>query len=180
MALAPFKELAHLAEQCREAARELPAKIDAAPRWSGLGFQLMGERYIAPMGQISELLVVPSHTRLPGVQPWVLGLSNVRGRLLPLFDLSVFLGGQLGSQRRNHRVLVFESDDLFTGLVIERSLGMQHFELGQHTRDQSADIPSAMLPYLDGAYIDTHAKLWNVVDFNRMADDPGFVNASLL
>ena len=47
---------------------------------------------IAPMGNVVEMLPVPEATPLPGVQPWVAGLANVRGRLLPLFDLEVFFG----------------------------------------------------------------------------------------
>lgn len=89
MAKAPFQALAKLAEQCQESAKGLPQKIESVPRWRGLGFMTLGERFVAPMGQITEMMEVPANTRLPGVQPWVVGLSNVRGRLLPLFDVAM-------------------------------------------------------------------------------------------
>ncbi|WP_096085651.1 chemotaxis protein CheW [Agaribacterium haliotis] len=180
MAQAPFQALVNLAKQCQKAAQELPAKIESAPRWSGLGFLLMGQRFIAPLGQVAEILEVPGHTRLPGVQPWVIGLSNVRGRLLPLIDLPMFLGAQLGLQRRNHRVLVFDSGDIFSGLMIERSLGMQHFELGQHSAEQDEQVPDLIKSYLEGSYVDAQEQRWNVIDLNKLAADARFANASLL
>ncbi|WP_370980738.1 chemotaxis protein CheW [Agaribacterium sp. ZY112] len=180
MAQAPFLALAGLAQKCRESASELPAKIESAPRWSGIGFLLMGERFIAPMGQVAEILELPVHTRLPGVQPWVLGLSNVRGRLLPLLDMPMYLGGQLSQQKRNHRVLVYDNGELFSGLVIDRSLGMQHFDLNQHKPGSSSSLPSSVQGYLDGTYTDEDDQAWNVIDFNRLAADSRFANASLL
>ena len=93
MANPAFEVLANLAGLSRNAAAlALPAQVDVAPRWSGVGFSCLGFRFVVPMGQVSELMEVPSATRLPGVQNWVIGLSNVRGRLLPLFDLARFVG----------------------------------------------------------------------------------------
>ena len=90
MANPAFEALANLAAVSRKNAPGLPAQVDVAPRWSGVGFSCLGYRFVVPMGQVSELLEVPTATRLPGVQSWVVGLSNVRGRLLPLFDLARF------------------------------------------------------------------------------------------
>ncbi|WP_261862922.1 chemotaxis protein CheW [Psychrobacter sp. JCM 18900] len=33
---------------------------------------------------------MPEYTSLPLVKPWMLGIANIRGRLLPLTDLSHF------------------------------------------------------------------------------------------
>lgn len=180
MAMAPFQALSRLAEQCRESAQGLPQKIESVPRWRGLGFMLMGERYLAPMGQITEMMEMPAFTRLPSVQPWVMGLANVRGRLLPLFDLSMFLGGHLGQQKRYHRVLLLETDELFSGLIVERALGMQHFELSQFQEGQVDDVPTSLQHYVTGCYEDTSGQKWSVLDFLRLAGDPRFINASLV
>ncbi len=180
MAQAPFDALRGLADKCRESAAGLPQKIESVPRWRGLGFMALGERFVAPMGQIVEMMEVPAHTRLPGVQPWVTGLANVRGRLLPLFDLAMYLGGQLSQQKRYHRVLLLETDDIFSGLIVERALGMQHFELEQFKESSSNDVPKSLEPYISGSYVDESAQHWNVMDFFRLASDPRFANASLV
>lgn len=180
MALTPYQALCGLADKCRASAAALPQKIDVVPRWRGLGFMALGERFVAPMGQIVEMMELPVYTRLPGVQPWVVGLANVRGRLLPLFDLAMFLGGQLSQQKRYHRVLLLETDDVFSGLIVERALGMQHFEPELFVEGASEDVPSSLRPYVAGSYTDTSSQKWNVLDFFRLAEDPRFANASLV
>lgn len=180
MAQAPFEALRGLADKCKESAAGLPQKIEAIPRWRGLGFMALGERFVAPMGQIVEMMEVPTYTRLPGVQPWVIGLANVRGRLLPLFDLAAYLGGQLSQQKRYHRVLLLETDDMFSGLVVERALGMQHFEPSQYSDGETAEIPDSLSPYVAGSYTDASSQRWGVMDFLRLAGDPRFTNASLV
>ena len=174
-----FKALADLANRSRDAAMSLPQKSEAAPRWRGLGFMVLGENFVAPMGQITEMLEVPAYTHLPGVQPWVMGLANVRGRLLPLFDLAMYFGGHLGQQRRNRRVLILETETLFCGLVVERALGMQHFEIAQRSATRSA-LPESMLAHLAGAYTDANGGTWNIIDFQSLANDARFINASLV
>lgn len=84
---APFEYLTELAKQVKLAAPELPAQREIRDTWSGIGFSILNHRFVAPLGEVVEMLVVPEITRLPGTQSWVMGLANVRGRLLPLFDL---------------------------------------------------------------------------------------------
>lgn len=172
-----FGVLANLSAQSRLSALGLPAQADVAPRWSGIGFSCMGYRFVVPMGQVSELLEVPLSTRLPGVHSWVLGLSNVRGRLLPLFDLARFVGGQNGSQRNVHRVLVWESENLYSGLVVERAYGMQHF-IADSYEEGAGDLPAGLRPYVTGAYKDAEGDAWGVFDMSFLANDPNFINAS--
>ncbi len=180
MAANAYQVLADLAVKSRQSARGLPQKIESVPRWRGLGFMCQGQRFVAPMGQITEMMEVPGTTRLPGVQPWVIGLANVRGRLLPLFDLAMYLGGQLSQQRKIHRVLVLETEELFSGLVVERALGMQHFELSQFAENGGDTQGSALEPYVAGSYTDTAGETWHVFDFLKLAADPRFANASLV
>jgi twitching motility protein PilI len=132
------------------------------------------------MGQVVEMMEVPSSTRLPGVEPWVIGLSNVRGRLLPLFDFAAFLGGILGQQRRYHRVLVLETQDLFSGLVVERALGMQYFEVSQYRNEVKEELPDRLKPYINGSYQGSDQQSWLVLDFLKLAADSRFVNAALI
>ena len=73
-------------------AAQLPLKESAHPEWQGLGFQIGGLRLVASMGEISEIMKLPKLVSLPGVKSWVLGIANVRGRLVPVVDLHDYLG----------------------------------------------------------------------------------------
>ena len=108
-----FDALLDLAVLSRSSATGLPEKADVLVRWSGIGFSILGWKFVLPMGQVSELMEVPESTQLPGVQPWVVGLANVRGRLLPLFDLPMYFGGHLSAYKKRHRVLVLETQNFY-------------------------------------------------------------------
>jgi len=177
MANSAFEALVDLAALSRQSAAGLPAQVNAAPRWSGIGFSCMGYRLVIPMGQVAELMEMPSATRLPGVQPWVLGLSNVRGRLLPLFDLARFVGGQISSQKKSHRVLVLETEYLYSGLVVDRAFGMQHF-VADTFEEFDGELPRELRQFVNGAYRDDSGEPWCVFDMGELAINPNFKNAS--
>lgn len=138
------------AETFRNAA-PLPSKRDTRPQWQGLGFQLGGVRLVAPLGEVAEILKVPRVTALPRVKAWVLGVANVRGRLIPVIDLHRFLNLTATVARLQWRVLVVEDGDLIAGLLVEQSLGMLHF-----TQDSfESGVPEgldALSAYVKGAY----------------------------
>lgn len=176
-----FKVLVDLAQRSRTSAKSLPSAVKVQPQWSGIGFQLLGQHFVAPIGEVSELLELPSYTRLPGVQPWVMGVANVRGRLLPLLDLAVFLGGRLEGQRKRQRVLVLEIGEHYTGLIVDTALGMQHFPADSFSADVAA-VDNQLRDYLVGSYskkVDANdADRWYVFSPARLAQEPRFVNAA--
>lgn len=180
MSNSAFATLTKLAAQTRKSTSGLPESTSAAPRWSGIGFSLMGYKFVVPMGQISELMNVPPVTTLPGVQPWVTGLANVRGRLLPLFDLAAFFGGALTLQKKQHRVLVLESDTLYSGLVIDQSHGMQHFDSTERRSEIPSSLPENLSPLVAGSFQGDGDDTWVVFDFHKLAVDSRFVNAALV
>lgn len=176
---AAFQALIDLAELSKKHAQALPAQVDASPRWSGIGFSLLGCRFLAPLGQVAEMLEVPSSTRLPGVQPWVLGLANVRGRLLPLFDMPTFLGGRPSVQRKQHRVLVVDSNNFYSGLVVDQAFGMQHFTKERFS-EQVNSVPSAVENLVSGCYSDVSGQEWAVMNIPSLLQNPRFASAALV
>lgn len=171
-----FAVLLDIAERSAKAARGLPAQVDIKPHWSGIGFSLGGHRLVAPMGEVAEILVQPSSTRLPGVKSWVKGVSNVRGRLLPLIDLESFFGGSLAGGRKHHRVLALELGDLFSGLIVNEVYGMQHFPVDCFT-DEIPESLQPLGPYLAGAYYHND-EVWTVFSPFRLAQSNEFFNAA--
>ncbi len=132
-------------------AAPLPLKQDAHPQWQGMGFQVGGLRLVSAMGEIGEILKLPRVAALPGVKSWVLGVANIRGRLIPVIDLHEFLGMAPTLPMAQWRVLVVEDDDLIAGLLVEQSLGIQHF-LEDSFEEAQADALGALAPYVRGAF----------------------------
>lgn len=177
MAESAFQALVNLATLSLDAAKGLPAQQDSAERYSGVGFSMLGTRFVIPMGQVKETMEVPELTRLPGVKSWVLGLSNVRGRLLPIIDFARFLGAQLVGSKRLQRVLVLETESLYSGLIVDQCFGMQHLPIDTFS-EFNESLPGRLGEFVTGAYLDDSGAKWVVFDLNLVAGNSEFANAA--
>jgi len=180
---AAFEALVDLAQRSRQSARGLPSQIKVQPHWSGIGFKLLNHFFVAPMGEVNELLEMPVYTKLPGVQPWVMGVANVRGRLLPLVDLAAFFGGQLEGQRKRHRVLVLETEDIYVGLIVDTALGMQHFPVDTYS-EMVDEVADSIMPFTAGSFSQSRGSAtdddqkWYVFRPVWLTENANFVNAA--
>ena len=159
----PFQQLLEIANRVGRTSADLPLQRQTGPHWAGIGFACGGYKLVAQMGEVVEILTVPSSTRLPRVKHWVRGVANVRGRLLPLIDLEDFFGGQLGQNRRKHRVLVLDLDGVYCGLVVDEVYGIKHFPVDSY-QDEMPAVDELRQQIVDGAYLsgDEEWALFNV------------------
>lgn len=173
MTKSPLQQLLDFDQRYRKRAMALPAQQQSREFWSGIGFRLGQQYYIAPMGEVGEVLPEPRFTLLPGVKSWVMGVANVRGRLLPVMDLGAFLELEPCSSRKTRRVMVVEHQGLFAGLVVDEVLGMQHFEV--ESFDEAVDeIPDSVRPYVHGTF--RRERNWVVFSPHVLAGDKGFLD----
>ena len=173
----PFKLLQDMERRCLAGAAGLSANKKSDDGWVGVGFRVGDDRLIAAMGQVKEILELPVYTAVPGVKSWVIGVANVRGNLMPLMDLKCFLTGENTKNRRKGRVIVIDYKGFNTGLIVEEVFGMKHFL----TKEDDVDVPDINIgvkPYVDKAYT-LENDCWPLFNFNQMASDDNFANASL-
>ena len=83
----PFALLLNIADRSRRNASALPQQVEVL-LWGGL----LAGIFAADMNDVAEILQPPRLTKVPGVRSWVLGVANVRGRLVPVMDLAGLLG----------------------------------------------------------------------------------------
>ncbi|TCS43220.1 chemotaxis protein CheW [Reinekea marinisedimentorum] len=148
----PLSLLRKLDSRVRSSAVGLPEQQEIAETWSGIGFRIGGHHFVSPMSEVTELLRVPAYTRLPNVKPWVLGVSNIRGRLIPLIDLGLFLSNETSVPIRSRRILVVEKDEQSDGLVVDGVDGMQYFPIDSYS-DQVPDMPESIKPFVSGHFV---------------------------
>ncbi len=157
-------------------AAPLPAKREARPEWQGLAFQVGGTRVVSPLGEVDEILTVPRVTRLPRVKDWILGVANVRGRLVPIIDLHRYLGVSTTTARIQWRVLVVRSEEHQVGLVVEQSLGMQYFHADAFEEGRPDGL-DGLHPFVEGAY--RHGgRVFYVVRLSSLVQDERFINVA--
>lgn len=172
-----FQLLLDIDQRCRSLAAGLPLQEPRPYGWSGIGFR-MGERfYVAPMGEVDEILHEPRYAVLPGVKPWIRGIANLRGRLLPIMDLHAFFGHELSPSRKPRRVLVIDYQDVFVGLLVDEVLGMQHFNERSLMPELPDDSEPDIAPYSQGRFLREQA--WRVFSPRALVQSPGFMDVAL-
>ncbi|WP_020407055.1 chemotaxis protein CheW [Hahella ganghwensis] len=173
----PFSVLVDIENKSRALAEGLPAQEDVIELWNGIGFSLAGHKFVAAMGEVVEILPVPRFTQIPGVKGWMEGIANVRGRLLPIMDLSEFFGlDHKTRSTRDRRVLVIEKGDIFSGLIVDGVLGMQYFPVDSFQEGKS-DVPDKIQDFVSGYYARSQDR-WNVFNTDNLIDNPNFLNVA--
>jgi purine-binding chemotaxis protein CheW len=89
-----------------------------------LTFSLGEEAYAIPVKDVREVLRVRTLTQVPNAPAHILGVTSLRGAVLPVIELSTRLG--LIPEKRNEksRIVVVGTDEEDVGLVVDRVLGV--------------------------------------------------------
>jgi twitching motility protein PilI len=172
-----FQRLQDTDRKCRAKAAELAVLNRKKGDWVGIGFRIGEIRLLSKMGDVTEILEMPEFTRVPGAKPWVVGIANVRGSLLPLMDIQGFVTGEALKNRKEGRVLVANLRGTNTGLVVSEILGLRHFSLD----DQAYELPeidNAFKPFIKQAF-QREQKYWPVFSLQALIEDERFLHAAL-
>ncbi|MFY0728286.1 chemotaxis protein CheW [Pseudomonas sp. NFX15] len=175
--LTAFELLLHIDQRCRLLAADLPSQPVRHDSWSGIGFRLGEHWYVAPMSEVSEVLHEPRFTQLPGVKPWVKGVANLRGRLLPVMDLCGFFGHELSPVRRQRRVLVVEHEEVFAGLLVDEVFGLQHFAQDSLEPVAVDLLHGPVAAFVTGQF--QREQCWQVFSPFALAQSQGFMNVAV-
>lgn len=169
----PFAQLLSLAERSQKIGVELPARENARTHWNGLGFSLLGQRFVVPLSDVGELMRVPQTTRLIGVKSFVVGVANIRGRLLVVIDLAVFFGEQSSFPKSQRRLFAVGEDEQYFGFMMDESLGMQHFPSEAFT-ESADDVAERFKPFVTGCY-NMGGAIWPVFSLASLSEHPTLV-----
>lgn len=172
----PFRALLDLDTQYK---REGVIQTDQLQtnQWSGIAFELNGVRYVAPLGEVTEIMHLPPLTKVPGSRSWLRGVANVRGSLLPVADLPMFFGFNQGTIGRRQRVLVVAQDQSQVGIIVDDVFGLQHFEL-EDRLEVGIDVDETLRPYVLGAF-SRNEQVWPVFSPAVLTRHSGFKQVSL-
>lgn len=135
LAIDPIFLLRDIEQRSKQFAHGLPQQLEVQATWDGLGVRLGGRQLVVPMAEVAEILTQVQLTRVPGAKPWVLGVANVRGTLLPIMDLRQHLGGGTTLRGQQSRVLVVSHYGIECGLLVDGVLGMKHFLEEEYQND---------------------------------------------
>lgn len=172
----PFDLLIEMGSRLQTAAAAGVAG-DTQDVWIGLGYRLAGQQLVTPRADVREVLTPPEYTRVPGAKPWLLGIANVRGDLLPLIDLNRLLGGETTAIHRTTRVLVYNADESPAGFLVDEVAGFRRFNPQDQRHELIPEEGDALNPYLLGAFV-RDGQLWLAMSLSKLVTSPVFQNAA--
>jgi twitching motility protein PilI len=173
----PFDLLAELERRGRAISAQPAQEAASGREWVGVALRLAGDLYLVAREETREVLGVPAGTtRVPGAKPWIKGLANVRGQLLPVIDLRHFLGSGITPVTRNTRVVVVNHREIPAGLLVDEVLGFRRFADSEFSGDAPPTVARCER-YLAGAFRRGQEQ-WPVLSLRMLLESQAFAEAA--
>lgn len=96
--------------------RTVFAPLAQATRW--LRVAVDADSYAIELLRVQEVVRVAPIVRMRGALPAVLGVMNLRGRIVPVFDLGRWLGAGFVTTSERARIVVIERADELIGVLV--------------------------------------------------------------
>lgn len=177
MSRTPFDTLAEYERRSLAHAVVLPAREAVAEQWRGVGYRVGQRRLVSGFEDVVEIVPLPPTTPVPGAQPWLLGIGNLRGNLFPVIDLKHFLEGERTVLHEGQRVLVVRQVGGDVALTIDELYGQRSFTEEQGIEPGSL-AEGRYAHFVERAFHgDEHD--WGVFALSLLARTPEFRQAAL-
>ncbi len=167
----PAPETVHhrLRERARLLAQPAP-KDTSGERLDVQVFELSGETYAVETRYVDEALPLRQMTTIPCTPNFILGVVNVRGRMVSVVDLRCFFGLPLKGLSDQNHLLVIHSERMEFALLTDRVPG--GFRLPrQEIQEPPVNLEGVRKDYLLGVTV----RHWTVLDADRLLTDPRLV-----
>jgi twitching motility protein PilI len=172
----PFEVLASYEQRSLAHIAGLPEQLDAPGLWRGVGYRVGRRSLASGFDEVVEILPMPQLTPVPGAQPWMLGVANIRGNLLPVVDLRMFLEGERTVLHEGQRVLLVRQTGGDVAVTIDELYGQRSFLVEQET-DAAGLADGRYANFIDRAY-DVAGHPWAVFSLDRLSRTPEFRHAA--
>lgn len=162
------------ADILRVRARALAEPVHAAAPTGAmlelLELRLAQERYAMETRHVEQVVPLKDITPLPGTPAFLLGIVNVRGRILPVIDIRRFFDLPQIGLTDLHRIILVRGDELEFGVLADAITGLRAVPAA----DLQVSLPTLegiRSDYLKGVISDRVA----VLDFDRILADPRII-----
>jgi len=173
----PVSILKQIEESCRGCSNGLPDKVEVSSECSGIGFRIGSNSLVTPLGEVVEIIDCPDISAVPLTRPWVRGIANLRGNLLPVIDLNGYLSGSVAKITSKSRVLVVDYNGIYSGLVVDEVYGLKHFMEDEFT-EEDCGVEHCLQPYIQNAYR-RNEKVWWIFSLFALAESPQFLQVAV-
>jgi twitching motility protein PilI len=166
----------------KEALRELQSRLadrlqaartqDRGKSW--LAVECSSRGFLFPLKEAGEIFALAPIVPVPHSHSWFLGVSNLRGHLHGVVDLSGFLGVK-GNEplREQSRLVAFNASlDINCALLVDRLSGLRS---EQQLSAQTDVVSGPRPPFVGARYKDESGRTWQELNLAALAADEAFL-----
>ena len=88
-----------------------------------IGFNINSSEYMIPILKVREIISMPSVTALPHLPPYVKGVTNLRGNIIPIINLKNLLDSY-SSEGDGNTIIVIATGKIIFGIVVDGITGV--------------------------------------------------------
>ena len=151
----------HVSKVQASAATPETSRLEAQRRY---GFRVGGMGFLTAPHVGSEAIAMPAISSIPNSVAWLRGVMNLRGALVPVFDLAQALDMPEPAQTAQTSVLIFDKGPQAVGIVIE---SLPRLLPGLIPIKQMPDLPAALSGGMVTAGYTAGNEIWLEIDHVR-------------
>lgn len=168
----PFELLQRMQQRAVESGHTLPEPAEVEERWQGLAFSAGGLALTAELTAFTDVVECGALTAVPRTRDWLRGVTNVRGSLFSVVDLSRMLGFARVNLDTEGKLLVVNDRELGCALLVNTIHGLRRFDHDNEYREAAA-VDRAVQPFVRHAYLQD-GEPWGVLDMDKLKSSAVF------
>lgn len=90
-------------------------------------FELVNKEYAIPVEYVMSIEKVSTITRVPGVEPFVMGVINLKGTITPIIDLRMRFGLEQKEYDESSRIIIISFNKFEVGLIVDSARDVLEF-----------------------------------------------------
>ncbi len=115
-------------------------------------FQLADSLWGIDSARIMEIIRVPDITEIQRVSDSILGVINLRGKIVTVFDLGLRLGLRPSRRDDQSRIIIVQWRDEHVGLLVDRVLDVLYLEEEEAVEQAGDQSQRAGSRFIEGIY----------------------------
>jgi purine-binding chemotaxis protein CheW len=131
-----------------------------------LAFRVGTAEYVVPAAQVLHLESFEAATHVPGAAPYVAGLVQVRGRVVPVVDLRVRFGLPPTDRALSHRVIVLQLGTRVVGLLVDSARDV--LQLDEASFQDAPELIKQQASGFVSGVVSVRDRLFLIVDVPRV------------
>jgi len=103
-----------------EVKEELLEQTEDTQHGRYLTFNLGEEVFGLEIRYISEIIGLQPITKIPEVAPYIKGVINLRGKIIPVIDMRLKFGKEAAEYTDRTCIIVIDTEELVVGLIVDK------------------------------------------------------------